>query len=280
MKSITNKTMISLLVLAVILHSAETSRTEGDRRPKEDGDTHAVIVSGIIKDPNESSAKDKIVLNLAKFLLRDAGIKSERMQILTGSDSLTSKGLQASTGEKLEETIGRFADSVGPEDRFIFYYIGQANTVADKLRLNLPGADITHEQLAEWIDQIEASSMLIVLDCPCAETAIKAVCKPGRIVVCSCTADQQYSTRFSEYFVPALADAKSDSDADGRVSLLESFTFASRQVEDWYRKRDLLKTETAILEDNGDCKASRQPWRYKQDETDGQAAARLFLAGE
>lgn len=281
MANIAKKTMmISLLVLVGILRSAETTPIEVGNRPEEHGETYALIVSGIIKDPNESRAKDRVVMNLAKFLLRDAGIKSERMRLLAGSESLTSKGLEASTGKKLKETIGRLAASVGPEDRFIFYYSGQANTVSDKLRLNLPGADITHEQLGDWINQIEASSMLIVLDCPGAETAVKAVCRPGRIVICSCTVEQQYSTQFSEYFVPALADRKSDTDADGKVSLLESFTAASKQVEDWYRKRDLLKTETALLEDNGDCIASRRPWRHKQDETDGLAAAEFFLTGK
>lgn len=272
--------IISLLVLAGGLHSAETPRTDGGNRQKEHENTYALIVSGIIKDPQESQAKDKVVMKLADYLLNDAGIKSEKLRVLAGSDSLVSKGMEISTGEKLKETISRLAAAVRPTDRFVFYYLGQANTVADKLRLNLPGADITHEQLAEWINQITASSTLIVLDCPGAETAVKAVCGPGRIVICSCTADQHYSTRFSEYFVPALAETKSDSDADGKISLLESFTSASKQVEDWYRQRDLLKTETALLEDNGDCIASPQPWRYRQDRTDGLAAARFILAGE
>lgn len=281
MTDVAKKTIIiSLLVVAGGLHSAETPRAEGGDRQKEEEKTYALIVSGIIKDPKESLAKDEAVKKLAKFLLNDAGVKSERLRVLVGSDSLASKGLETSTGENLKETITRFAAAVRPADRFIFYYLGQANTVADKLRLNLPGADITHEQLAEWINQIEASSTLIVMDCPGAETAVKAVCGPGRIVICSCTAEQHYSAQFSEYFVPALAENKSDSDADGRVSLLESFTSASKQIEDWYRQRDLLKTETALLEDNGDCIASRQPWRYEQNKTDGLAAATFFLTSE
>jgi hypothetical protein len=281
MMDVAKKTMIiSLLVVVGGLHSAEISRTEDGNKQKEHENTYALIVSGIIKDPKESQAKDKVVMKLAKFLHNDAGIKSERLRVLVGSHSLVSKGLKTSTGENLKDTINRLAAAVRPTDRFIFYYLGQANTVADKLRLNLPGTDITHEQLAEWINQIKASSTLIVMDCPGAETAVKALCGPGRIVICSCTADQHYSTQFSEYFVPALADHKNDFDADGKVSLLESFTSASKQVEDWYRKRGLLKTEAALLEDNGDCIASRQPWRYRQDKKDGRAAASFFLTGE
>jgi len=34
------------------------------------------------------------------------------------------------------------------------------------------------------------------------------------------------------------------------------------------------------LEDNGDGTASRQPWRYEQDKTDGLAASRFFFAIE
>ena len=120
--------------------------------------------------------------------------------------------------------------------------------------------------------------MLFVLDCPGAGLAVKAMTGQGRIIIGACTAEQHYSTRFSEYFVPSLVDSKSDTDSDGKVSLLEAFTFASKHLDDWYFRQLLLKTETPILEDNADGFPSRQPWRYKQDKTDGREASKLFLS--
>ena len=120
--------------------------------------------------------------------------------------------------------------------------------------------------------------MLLVLDCPGAGLAVKAMTGQGRIIIGACTAEQHYSTRFSEYFVPSLVDSKSDTDSDGKVSLLEAFTFASKQLDDWYFRLLFLKTETPILEDNADGFPSRQPWRYKQDKTDGREASKFFFS--
>jgi len=283
------KTIIIVILLTFASGSAaaETSGVEpspsegrGERSPKptETKNTYVMIVGGINKDPKEHLAKDKVMINLRRFFLNNVKLKPAQLSVLVADNSSVSKGPKTSNAENLKETIKTLANTVQPADRFIFYYVGQANIVAGKLRLNLPGADITHEQLAGWISWIRASSMLLVLDCPGAGLAVKALTGQGRIVIGACTAEQHYSTRFSEYFIPSLLDSKSDTDSDGRVSLLEAFTFASKQLDDWYFRQLFLKTETPVLEDNADGLPSRQPWRYKQDRTDGRKAANFFLS--
>lgn len=272
--------IVILLILMNDLGTAKVLGTEQNRRPAESNSTYVLIISGINKDPNERLAKDKAVVNLCEFFLNNANVESERLSVLVDSSSSVRKDSKLSTAENLKKTINALATAIKPTDKFIFYYVGQANVVTDKLRLNLPGKDITHEQLAEWINEIKASSILIVLDCPGAGLAAKAMTGEGRIVICSSTSDQHYSTQFSEYFVPALVDNKSDTDGDAKVSLLEAFTCASRQLDDFYGERRLLKTETPVLEDNGDGLPSEQPWRYKQDKKDGLAASKSFLSNE
>ena len=246
---------------------------------KESGNTYVLIVGGINMDSKERSAKDRAVTDLRRFFIDIAGVIPEKLDVLVDSKSTARKGSGISTAVNLKEQMDRLAASVNPEDRFIFYYTGQANVVSDTLRLNLPGPDITHEQLAELINSIKASSMLIVLDCPGAGLAVNAVSGQGRIVIGACTAEQHYSTKFSEYFVPALVDEDSDTNGNGRISLLEAFTSACRAVDDFYRLGSLLTTENPVMEDNGDGVASRQPWKYEQDRMDGLAASRFFLSG-
>ncbi len=269
-----------VILLAVAIESATIGAQSAERNPAESKNTYALIVSGINRDTKDRQAKDKAVADLSRFLLNNAGLKRDRLAVLSNSKSPVRKDSQISTARNVAEQMKAFAAAVGPADRFIFYYVGQANIVAGKLRLNLPGADITHEQLAGWLGPIKASSILIVLDCPGAGLAVKAVAGPGRVVIAACTADEHYSTRFSEYFVPALVDSQSDTDSDGKVSLLEAFTSASKQIDDLYRRLGLLKTETPVLEDNADGVPSRQPWKYKQDGTDGSAAAKFFFSSE
>jgi hypothetical protein len=270
---------IFLTIVSVSLLSA-TLGAEQSQEPKQVGKIHVLIVSGINKDSKDRLSKNKVVTDLYRFFINNAGVMPERLRILVDSKSTAFVNSGISTAENLKEQVDRFAASINSRDRFIFYYTGQANVVSDTLRLNLSGPDITHEQLAGWINAIKASSMLIVLDCPGAGLAVKALTGQDRIIIGACTAEQHYSTRFSEYFVPALIDKGSDTDGDERISLLEAFTSASKNIDDFYRRHSLLTTETPVLEDNGDGAASRQPWRYKQNKTDGFAASRLFLSDE
>jgi len=258
----------------------EASGAERSPASKESGKTYVLIVGGINKDSKDRLAKDRAAADLRRFFLDIAGIIPERLTVLVNSKSTARKDSGNSTAANLKEQMDRFAASVNSEDRFIFYYIGQANVVSETLRLNLPGPDITDKQLAEWINPIKSSSMLIVLDCPGAGLAVKAVTGQGRIVICACTAEQHYSTQFSKYFVPALVDEDGDTNSNGRISLLEAFTSACRSVDDFYRLQSLLTTETPVLEDNADGLASSQPWRYEQNKTDGLAASRFFLLSQ
>ena len=268
------------LICTSVLGIAQTLETETANKPTERQRTYVLIMSGINKDPREQLAKDKAVMNLRKFFLDDVKVESKRLTVLVESSSSARKGSKNSTAENLRNTMTGLAEAIKPTDRFIFYYVGQANIVVETVRLNLPGKDITHNHLADWMNKIKASSILIVLDCPGAGLAAKAMSGKGRIVLCGSKSDQRYSTRFSEYFIPALVDDKSDTDGDGKVSLLEAFTLVARQLDDFYLEQRLLKTETPLLEDNGDGVPSEQPWQYAQHKKDGLAASKFFLSSK
>ncbi len=241
------------------------------------GSTYGLIVSGIGKDPNEHLAREHVVNALRAYLLDKVAVDPNRLTVLIPDGPLSGSSRKLSSAENIERAIGAFARTIGPADRFILYYIGQANAVRDKLRFNLPGPDVTHEDLAAWLRSIRASSQLVILDCPCAAVAAKALAGRGRTILCASNENQAYGTRLGVHFVPALARPESDTNGDGRVSVLEAFTAAARGIEQWYRERQLLPMETPCLEDNGDGVPSERPWRYDRDGGDGRVAAEFFL---
>jgi len=208
------------------------------------------------------------------FLQNNLKIDSEKLCVFNAGDSPAAK---TSTSENIQNAISNFASIIKHDDRLIFYYVGQSNVIGEKLRLNLPGDDITPEQLALWTKEIKASSMLIVFDCPGSELAAKALSGPGRVILSSCTSEQHYTTRFSEYFIPALTDSQTDINEDGKISVLEAFTTTSKNIDDWYRQKKLLTTEIPVLEDNVDGQPSKEPWRFKNFNTDGRIANEFFL---
>jgi hypothetical protein len=282
---------IVLLHLLVLLSHAEalgsTARAADSAQPQQ-GDTYALIVNGISKDRQDSVAKAAIVADLRKYMQEKAGANQQRLTVLSADTSGPQNWDGTSTTENIKTTVDALVSIIKPADRLIFYYIGQANAVdssrrsepepGGKLRFNLLGPDVTHEELAHWLAGVKANTQLVVLDCPCAALAAKAIAGRGRFIVCAAEATQVYGTTFSSHFVPALAQSESDVNGDGRVSLLEAFAAAAKQIDQWYRQRQLLPTETPSLEDDGDGIPSKRPWRYKLDARDGRNAAQFFVA--
>lgn len=272
-----NMNRVAVMVLLICALSAGVAEAATNELA---GETYVLIVSGIIREPSERTAKERVVSTLRDYFLNHCKVEPKRVFSLVDKQSSVRTDSQTSSAENLRRTTQALAQQVRPVDRFVFYYVGQANVVAKKLRFNLPGTDVTQLQLASWLNPIKASSMLIVLDCPGAGLAVKNLAGRDRIVLGGCTGEQHYSTRFGEYFVGSLTDNDSDTDGDRRVSLLEAFTRTSQQLDDWYRQRHLLTTETPVLEDDGDGTPSPQPWKWKQSGEDGMIASRFFLSAQ
>jgi hypothetical protein len=57
-----------------------------------------------------------------------------------------------------------------------------------------------------------------------------------------------------------MADAASDLDKDGQVSLLEGFLSAARRTNEYYKTEGRLATEHALLDDNGDGLGTPADW--------------------
>ncbi len=88
------------------------------------------------------------------------------------------------------------------------------------------------------------------------------------------TGREQFATIFGGYFVDALTSDVADADKNGRVSVLEAFEYARREVEVAYKRQGILLTEHALLDDAGDRKGTGEPGA---DTKQGRVAGLLTL---
>jgi hypothetical protein len=258
-----------MMILFLLLHFAIGALTSA--ATPEPGATYALVVAGISKDPDDRAVRNQALNDLGGYLLKQMKVDPRRLTVLAAH------GSEAPTAARLSEAMGAFASAIRPEDRFIFYYMGQANIVGDELRLNLPGPDVTQKDLADRLNAIKTHIQLVVLDCPCAALAAKTLTAQNRIIVCASTATQPYGTRFTPHLLQALTQPQTDADGDGKVSLLEAFTAAAREIEQWYRQNAILPTETPCLEDDGDGAPGERPWKHQTEGGDGLKASTFLL---
>ncbi len=77
----------------------------------------------------------------------------------------------------------------------------------------------------------------------------------------------------------AFAGDDADADRDGRISLLEAYEYARREVARRYETEGLILTEHALLNDDGDDVGTHEPaLQPKGDGGDGIRARSFFLA--
>jgi hypothetical protein len=105
---------------------------------------------------------------------------------------------------------------------------------------------------------------------------LRALSGPNRVILTATrSAQERNETQFGAFFVEALKEDGSDLDHDGRVSLLEAFQYAKAEVDRYYEGLNLLATEHAQLDDDGDGEGVDEI----TDETSDGWLARTFWVG-
>lgn len=138
--------------------------------------------------------------------------------------------------------------------------IGHGTFDGKEAKFNLRGPDLTSTELAEWLKPFRRP--LAIIDAASASAPFLAkLAGPNRAVVSSTrSGHEQNYARFGKYFAEAVADAKSDLDKDGQVSLLEAFLSAAQRTGEFYKTEGRLATEHALLDDNGDGLGTPAEW--------------------
>lgn len=178
--------------------------------------------------------------------------------------------------EAVLEALTRLAGAPPADAPLLVLLIGHGTARDGRALFNLPGPDLSAMDLDAALDAAGERPLAVVNTSPASAPFVERLSRPGRVVISATAhAAEDDHTRFAGHFVAAWSGSAADADKDGRVSLLEAFRFAARQVSAEYRARREIATEHAMLDDNGDGRGSREP---QADAGDGAAAASFFLA--
>ena len=163
-------------------------------------------------------------------------------------------GADKSTAENVKAVAARLTKSVAAADQLVVILIGHGSAQGTDVKFNLVGPDLGVGDWAALLKPIPGR--LAVVDTTSASYPyLEALAGPGRVVITATNSPaQRFHTVFPDVFVQAFSSDESDLDKNGRVSLLEAFTFASRMVKQHYERAGTMATEIAMLDDDGDGK--------------------------
>ncbi len=194
---------------------------------------------------------------------------AERIELADG------RAAARSTREEVDAAITDIAARCNPGDQVLIVLIGHGSTQGEGGRFALPGPDMGPADFAPLLGRLSQQRVGFV-NTASASGGFLALAGPGRVVVTATRAGQREEPLFGQFFVEAFSAEGADTDKDQGVSLLESFVYARTEVARAYDLEGTLRTENALLDDDGDGKGTETP---EASDGDGALARRFVLGG-
>lgn len=208
---------------------------------------------------------------LASVLREKLAFDAGRVEVFAGEGA----DAQPATRERISAALERLARETGPQDLVMIVLLGHGSFDGVEAKFNLVGPDLDTNEWRDLLRPLRAR-VLFVNTTGASMPFLERLSGPRRIIVTATeTPAQKFDTIFAEHFIGSLADPAADLDKDGRISVLEAFSAASRRVKQQYERGGQLPIERAMLDDNGDRVGK---WAGGEG-TDGTTAARTFLDG-
>ena len=223
-------------------------------RAQEAGNTHLVVIAGVSGEARIGTEWHGMTMALASAATQRFGIAGSRVIVLEQDSTRDAGRVQGrSTKATIERVLGGLARSLTVSDRLVVIILAHGSALGAETRVNLPGPDMTPADFARVLAPATAPAIAFIQTGSASGEFADELAGPRRIVITATkSAREQNETLFPGPFVRALTTDAGDTDKDGRVSLLEAFTYAKAEVEQFFTKGSLLPTEHPLLEDGAD----------------------------
>lgn len=262
---------IPLTVACVI--GATAASTTAIAQPT--GQTHMLIVSGVSGEPRFAASFHKWGTTLVTAALERYGIPADQVVYLAEDPTRDPARIKGRSGKvEVESALSSMVSRAREGDRIVVILFGHGSSQGGASRFNLPGPDMTAEEFARVLAPAKAAVVFVNTTSASGEF-VKALSGPNRVIVTATkSAREQNETYFPEHFVAALTSDEGDADKDGRVSMLEAFTYARREVERIFEQGNRIASEHPQLDDDGDGVAHSDA---SANGPDGKRARTIYL---
>ena len=223
-------------------------------------ETQALIVVGIGGEEAYRERFHQWGGQIRAALVDRHGVRPERLIWLAEQPAKDPANIRGpATKATVEAALQEMAGRAGPSDRILVVLVGHGTARGQESLFNLAGPDLSGAELAGLLGLFPTQQVAVVNTASASGAFVSALSGSRRVVVAATrTAMERNETWFGRFFAEALAGEGTDLDKDGAVSLLEAFEFTRREVERHYKEQNLLLTEHAILDDDGDGKGSAE----------------------
>ena len=238
--------------------------------------THLLVITGSSGEPRFATQFHALAMGLRAVATTKFGIPDSQVVYLAEQTTPDPRSITGrSTREGITQAFDRLAARASAGDAVLVLLIGHGSGDGNVSRFNVPGADMTDADFDAQLDKLSKQVVAFVNAASASGDFVKKVSAKNRVVVTATKSNfEKNETLFAGHFVGAFVKDGADTDKDGRVSVLEAFTYARREVQREYETTSRLQTEHAMLDDDGDGAGRADPGARGPD---GTIANRFFL---
>ena len=195
--------------------------------------THILLISGLGGDPEYTDAFHSWLSRFADAATEKHGIPPERITYLGEKTDLDPTRIRArSTGDNIRAAFVEITASMAPADEVVVLLAGHGTFSDGTARFNIPGPDLTPDEWSGLLAGLGDRRVTFVNTASASGPFVEALSGPNRtIITATRTGRERNMTRFGLHFVDAFADDGADADKDSRISMLEAFGYALREVQ-------------------------------------------------
>ncbi|MDQ6612868.1 MAG: hypothetical protein M3Y64_10575, partial [Gemmatimonadota bacterium] len=214
--------------------------------------THMIIITGLAGEP-QFAKKFMAVTDALVDAARDKwGIADSSLFVLGEDPALDPKHVKfKSTKEEIARVFLALSKRVSPGDILFVFLNGHGSGEGAESRVNVPGVDPTAADFNTWLSGFSKQTVVFVNAASGSGDFVQVLAGPGRLIVTATrTALERNEATFATPFVHGLTTAEADADKDGKVSVIEAFTYAKKEVVRAYEADHRMLTEHATLSDS------------------------------
>jgi hypothetical protein len=214
--------------------------------------THMLIITGLAGAPDFQKAFNAEAAMLADSAKKKWGVADSSLIVLGEDRTLDPAHITGkSTREEVAAAFLRLSRRAKPGDVVFVFLNGHGGGEGAQSRVNLPGPDPTAADFASWLAGFGQQSVVFVNAATGSGDFVPVLKGQGRVIVTATkTALEKNESVFAAPFVRGLVSGEADADKDGRISVMEAFGFAQKEVVRAYESEKKLLTEHAVVSDS------------------------------
>jgi hypothetical protein len=169
-------------------------------------------------------------------------------ETITAKNQIQLFSSEQATRDNILLHFDKLKDSISEQDRVAVFLIGHGSYDGYEYKFNIPGPDITAEDIAVFMDALPAGIQLLVNTSSASGVLNDGLKNDSRILVTATrNGNERLATRFGAYFFDALEDPSADINKNNSITVQEAFDYADRQVKDYFETQGQLATEHAVI---------------------------------